>query len=37
VINGAITMKEASALEKLRPAEKKLEAAPPPLIGQKAS
>ena len=38
VINGAITMKEASALEKqLRPAEKKLETAPAPLIGQKAS
>jgi cytoskeletal protein CcmA (bactofilin family) len=38
VINGAITMKEASALEnKLRPAEKKLEAAPSPLIGAKAS
>ena len=38
VINGAITMKEASALEKqIRPAEKKLEPAPAPLIGQKAS
>jgi cytoskeletal protein CcmA (bactofilin family) len=37
VINGAITMKEASAMEKLRPAEKKLESAPAPLVGQKAS
>jgi cytoskeletal protein CcmA (bactofilin family) len=39
VINGAITMKEASALEKLRPAEKKIEAAPAPtpLVGHKAS
>jgi cytoskeletal protein CcmA (bactofilin family) len=37
VINGAITMKEASAMEKLRPAEKKLESAPSPLVGQKAS
>src|SRR5262245_59288729 len=39
VINGAITMKEASAIEnKLRPAEKKVETAPAaPLVGQKAS
>jgi len=40
VINGAITMKEANALEKLRPAEKKIEpiAAPvAPLTSQKAS
>jgi len=38
VINGAITMKEANALEKLRPAEKKFEPAPAPsLAAQKAS
>jgi cytoskeletal protein CcmA (bactofilin family) len=39
VINGAITMKEASALEKLRPAEKKIESAPTPtpILGHKAS
>ncbi len=39
LINGAITMKEGSALEKLRPAEKKIEAAPTPspILGQKAS
>ena len=40
VIYGAITMKEANALEKLRPAEKKIEpiAAPvAPLTSQKAS
>jgi cytoskeletal protein CcmA (bactofilin family) len=39
MINGAITMKEASALEKLRPAEKKLESAPSPtpLVAHKAS
>jgi len=37
IINGAITMKEASALEKLRPADKKLEPAPTPLTAQKAS
>jgi cytoskeletal protein CcmA (bactofilin family) len=37
VINGAITMKEASAMER-RPAEKKPDAAPTPLVvGQKAS
>ena len=37
IINGAITMKEASALEKLRPADKKLEPAPAALTTQKAS
>jgi cytoskeletal protein CcmA (bactofilin family) len=37
IINGAITMKEGSALEKLRPAEKKIEAAPTPLVAHKAS
>ena len=40
VINGAITMKEANALEKLRPAEKKIEPIPAPvapLTSQKAS